>query len=49
MNLGLFPLMDRGAFRPQQNQHADGKGGQARDEMHSSEREQAEVHGRASA
>jgi hypothetical protein len=43
------PLMDRGAFRPQQNQHADGKGGRARNEMHPSEREQVEFHGRASA
>jgi len=43
------PLMDGGAFRSQQNQHADGKGGQARDEMHPSEWEEVEVHGRAPA
>jgi hypothetical protein len=41
--------MDRGAFRPQQNQHADGKGGQTRNKMRPSEREQVEIHGRASA
>ena len=37
------PPMDGRTFRSQQNQNADGKGSEARDEMRPSEREQVEV------
>ena len=39
----------RSTSRSQHNQDAGGKSGQARDEMHPSEREEVEVHSRAPA
>jgi hypothetical protein len=43
------PLVSGRAFRPQHDQSADGKGEQARDEMHPSEREEVEIHNRVPA